>query len=105
MTNTPIIVTITKNGQISIPKKMRRALSLNDGQTVALRATRRGILIETAKTISVRARAEALVRDAKLTVAREGLPDSEAEAWAKYDEAATALRKALRVERSTKDKR
>lgn len=84
---------------------MRRALSLSDGQAVTLSATRRGILIETPKTASTRARAKALVRKAKLAVARKGLPASEVEAWAEYDEAATALRKALQAKRAKKVKR
>lgn len=54
MTNMTVSVTVTKDGQINIPKKMRRVLSLSGGQAVTLRSTRRGILIETARSASTR---------------------------------------------------
>ncbi len=105
MTAPIMSATIFKDGKLTIPKKLRKALSLSDGQSVILRQTDQGILIESTSELSRGARAQALVRQAKLNVTREvGALDAQT-AWAQYDAAAAALRKALRTHRPPKTKR
>lgn len=103
---TPIIsVTLSEDGKIAIPEKLRKALDLNDGQSVTLRRLGQTILIEKGARSHLRARAEALVRQAKANVAQEALFLDADRAWAQYDAAAVALRKALQGKRPPKQKR
>ena len=102
MTAPTVSVTISKEGKIVIPKKLRKALSLNYGQSVVLRQQGQGILIEKSGQSSLRTRAEALVRQAKTNAASQALSLKSDAAWAQYDVAASALREALRAKRTSK---
>ena len=102
MTAPVISVTISKDGKIAIPKKLRKALSLSNGQAVVLRQQGQKILIEKTSQSPLRARAEALVRQAKINAAKKALSLESDIVWAKYDAAAAELRKALRTNRTSK---
>jgi AbrB family looped-hinge helix DNA binding protein len=104
MTAPTVSVTISKEGKIAIPKKLRKALSLNYGQSVVLRQQGRGILIEKSDQTSLRARAESLVREAKASAASKALSLKPDAVWAQYDAAASSLRKALRRKRTSRRK-
>jgi AbrB family looped-hinge helix DNA binding protein len=105
MTTPTISATISKDGKITIPKKLRKALKLNNGQPVVLRQMGERLLIEKAGEPSARTKAEALVVQAKANAARKAMTLDPDAVWAQYDVAAAALRKALRVDRASKAKR
>ena len=105
MATPTISATISKDGKIAIPKKLRKALKLNNGQPVVLRQLGEGLLIETAGGASARTKAEALVLQAKANAARKAITLDPDVVWAQYDVAAAALRKALRISRASKAKR
>nr|MBI2904054.1 hypothetical protein [Chloroflexota bacterium] len=97
MTAPTISVTLSKDGTIAIPKKLRKALRLNNGQSLVLRQSGQTIVVEKKEASSARTRAEVLVRQAKIEAAQEALQMTESEAWERFESATEALRKALRA--------
>ncbi|MBM4424724.1 MAG: AbrB/MazE/SpoVT family DNA-binding domain-containing protein [Chloroflexi bacterium] len=95
-------VTIEKDGRITIPKRLRKALNLSQDQTIVLRQVGEAILIEKAGASERRQRAESLVRQAKVEAARDALTLTESESWMQFKAAANALRKAARKRPSSR---
>lgn len=93
-------VKISGDGSIVIPEKFRKALNLNNGQSVTLRQQGQGLLIENTEKVTLRARAEMLVRQAKHEAAHSASTMTEDEAWQEFNAAAQALRKALRTRKA-----
>lgn len=105
MTSPTISVTISKDGTIAIPKKLRKALNLTNGQSVVLRQSGQTIVVAKPEAESFRARAEALVTRAKAQATLEAANMTKDEAWEKFNQAAEALRKAARKKRTSNRKK
>jgi bifunctional DNA-binding transcriptional regulator/antitoxin component of YhaV-PrlF toxin-antitoxin module len=89
-----VSITIEKDGRIEIPKRFRKALNLKQNQSVTVRQVGKTLLIEGAETSERRQRAEVIVRQAKISAARDAAMTQD-EGWAEFKAAASALRKAL----------
>jgi len=96
MSRSSIAVKITPEGQIPLPAELQEALELRPLQEVRLfkRGQELVIRLTTAK-VPLQERVEAILRRAKVRAAALAGEVTTAEAWAIYDEAASALGQAL----------
>jgi bifunctional DNA-binding transcriptional regulator/antitoxin component of YhaV-PrlF toxin-antitoxin module len=104
MSESPIAVKITKDGQIPLPEQLLRDLGLAPLQKVLL--FRRGdeLVVQPVSTsTSLREWAEAILLQAKVRAAALASEVTMDEAWAIYDRAAAALEQVLEEGSSADD--
>ena len=92
-----VAVRITEDGQIPVPEQLRQDLGLSPQQEVRLYTRGRELVVQPVTDDTSRQKQiEAILRRAKLRAAvlSEDLTDKEA--WAIYDQAASALGQAVR---------